>query len=195
MYAKTTQNSLHIQISFIACQDINTNQNARSWRNSQRTFLQCILRHTGCDIDLNLPISWWSQELDTWSPREFVFLRLTWFCCDVQFSNQYWFCVDENKNESVLFWKLNNGWNLSGQNKAWSRLKSHTDHVILFILGNPSLYLANFWQYFGLTTMDVIYSAVVLMMKFDDPLGRQWPLLWGWAWNNNRAMVKDKDAM
>ena len=40
MYAKTTQNSLYIQILSIACQDINTNRNARSWRKSQRTFLQ-----------------------------------------------------------------------------------------------------------------------------------------------------------
>ena len=45
MYAKTTQNSLHIQISSIACQDINTNRNARSWRKSQRTFLQQDNRH------------------------------------------------------------------------------------------------------------------------------------------------------
>ena len=36
---QTTQNSLHIQILSIACQDINTKQNARSWRKSQRTFL------------------------------------------------------------------------------------------------------------------------------------------------------------
>ena len=48
MYAKTTQNSLHIQISSIACQDINTNRNTRSWRKSQRTFLQWVFvyRHS-----------------------------------------------------------------------------------------------------------------------------------------------------
>ena len=47
MYAKTTQNSLHIQISSIACQDINTNRNARSWRKSQRTFLLCFIVNQG----------------------------------------------------------------------------------------------------------------------------------------------------